>query len=282
MLYRSLGATNVKVSVICLGTMTWGKQNTEAEGHAQLDFALDRGVNFIDAAEMYPIPATKETYAQTEAIIGRWLKARKVRDKVVLATKVLGPGPRFPYVRDGSCRLDRKNVTQAIDDSLKRLQTDVIDLYQLHWPDRKTNAFGQLGYKAEPDADSVPLAETFGTLGEAVKAGKIRYVGLSNDTPWGVAECLRLARHEGLPRPVSIQNPYSLLNRSFEVGLAEIAWREKCGLLAYSPLGMGVLTGKYLGGATPPKARLTLFPDYKRYLTKAGIAATERYVALAR
>ncbi len=282
MKYHPLGDTGIEVSVICLGTMTWGQQNTAAEAHAQLDFAVDAGVNFIDTAELYAIPPRAETQGATERIIGEWLKKRSDRDKLVIATKAAGPGQSWVGHIRGGPRLDRKHIRQAIDDSLRRLQTDYIDLYQVHWPERKTNFFGQLGYMPEDDADAVPIAETLAALSEAVDAGKIRHIGISNETPWGMMQYLCLAEQQGLPRIVSIQNPYSLLNRSFEVGLAEMAMREKVGLLAYSPLAFGVLSGKYLHGARPPGARLTLFPDYTRYSTEQGIAATLEYVKLAR
>ncbi len=283
MQYRQLGDTGIEVSAICLGTMTFGEQNSEAEAHAQLDRALAAGVNFIDTAEMYPVPPRAETQGRTEAIIGNWLAARGRRDDIVLASKVAGPGRDWlPYIRGGNNRLDRANIEAAVDASLQRLQTDYIDLYQLHWPDRPTNFFGQLGYTPPAEDDSVPLLETLQVLGDLVKAGKIRQVGVSNETPWGVMRLLALAEQHGLPRMVSIQNPYSLLNRSFEVGLAEIAWQEKVGLLAYSPLGFGVLSGKYLDGARPAGARLTLYENYTRYSSPQAQLATRAYVELAR
>ncbi len=283
MQHRKLGNTDIDVSVICLGTMTWGEQNTQTEAHAQLDAALDAGVNFIDTAEMYSIPPKAETYGRTETIIGEWLSARANRDKVILASKVAGPcGDWMPHVRDGRTRLDRVNIEAAIDASLMRLQTDYIDLYQVHWPDRPTNYFGRLGYTPKDDPQAIAIEDTLTVLGELVAAGKIRYVGVSNETPWGVMRYLRTAETLGLPRIVSVQNPYNLLNRSYEVGLAEIADREQVGLLAYSPLGFGVLSGKYAGGARPAGARLTLYPDYQRYLTETGIEATTAYLDLAR
>jgi aryl-alcohol dehydrogenase-like predicted oxidoreductase len=283
MQYRRLSDTDLDVSVLCLGTMTFGEQNTEQEAFAQLDLALDAGVNFFDAAEMYPVPPRAETMGHTEEIIGRWVAQRGCRDRVVLATKVAGPGRDWlPYIRGGGNRLGRRDIEAAIDGSLRRLQTDVIDLYQLHWPDRETNFFGQLGYSPRHDPDEVPLRETLEVLGDLVTDGKIRHIGLSNETPWGVMQCVHLAARHGLPCPVSIQNPYSLLNRTFEVGLAEIADREGVGLLAYSPLAFGVLSGKYLSGAQPADARLTLFPDYDRYSNPQAQKATHDYVALAR
>ena len=231
---------------------------------------------------MYPIPPIAETQGRTEAHIGSWLAARGRRDDVVLATKVTGPSRRFGYLRDGNPRLDAKNIHAALDDSLRRLCTDYVDLYQLHWPDRHTNYFGSLGYSHDPDATMTPPEETLTVLDELVRAGKIRHIGLSNETPWGAMRFLALAESEGWPRAASIQNPYSLLNRSFEIGLAECALREDCGLLAYAPQAAGALTGKYIGGARPEGARMTLFPEYNRYFTPRGLAATERYVMAAR
>ncbi len=281
--YRQLGNTNIDVSVICLGSMTWGEQNTEAEAFEQLDYALSQGVNFIDTAELYAIPPRAETCGQTETIIGNWLKKSGQRNNIILASKVAGPGGDWlPHIRNGKTRLDRENIEAALNDSLQRLQTDHIDLYQLHWPDRKTNFFGQLGYTHEQDDQPIPIEETLQVLSDLVQAGKIRHIGLSNETPWGVMKFLQLAEQLDLPRVVSVQNPYGLLNRSFEVGLAEIAHREATGLLAYSPLGFGVLSGKYLDGPAPAEARLMLFPDYNRYSNPQALAATAEYVALAR
>ena len=284
MQYRRLGRTDIDVSLICLGTMTWGQQNSAAEAHHQLDMAVEAGINFIDAAEMYPVPPSEETYGRTEEIIGTWFAGGAPRDKMIVATKVIGRNDgRFAFLRGGSGGLDRANIEAAVDASLRRLQTDYIDLYQLHWPDRPTNHFGQLGYQHKADVGSVPIEETLTVLGDLVKAGKIRMVGLSNETPWGVMEFVRVAERTGLPRVVSIQNPYNFLNRTFEVGLAEMAIREDVGLLAYSPLAMGLLTGKYLNGAKPEGARLTLFGDrFHRYDHPNGAIAIERYVALAR
>jgi len=279
--YRPLGTTDIRVSAVCLGSMTWGEQNTEAEGHAQLDHAITQGVNFIDAAEMYPVPPRAETQGRTESIIGTWLSRRTDRDKLVIATKVSGPAEWVSYLRDPPLALDRRNLTAALDASLKRLKTDYVDLYQTHWPARDTNFFGKLNYYHAPDKDITPIAETLDAMGELVTSGKVRHVGVSNETPWGVAAHLRCAAN-GAPRIVSIQNPYSLLNRTFEIGLAEIAHREQTGLLAYSPLGFGTLSGKYLGGARPDGTRLALFGDrYTRYTNPQAERATERYVAIA-
>ena len=279
--YRKLGNTEIEVSVICLGTMTWGQQNTEADAHEQLDTALDRGINFIDTAEMYSIPTRAETYGKTEEFIGNWIAARNNRDRFILATKVVGRGDWLPHIRNGEARLDRKNIEIAVDQSLKRLKTDYIDLYQLHWPDRKTNFFGRLGYIHNDSDESVAIEETLAVLADLVTAGKIRHIGLSNETPWGIMRFLQAAETLGLPRVVSVQNPYNLLNRSFEVGCAEVAHRERVGLLAYSPLGFGVLSGKYIDGARPENARLTLFENYTRYIKPNALEATKAYVALA-
>ncbi len=278
---RRLGRSDLEVSALCLGTMTFGEQNTEAEAHAQLDRALAAGIDFIDTAEMYPVPPRAETQGRTERYIGTWLAARGCRDRVVIATKVAGPAAWLPYLRDGGTRLDRRNIEQALDGSLRRLRTDYVDLYQLHWPDRQTNCFGALGFAPVADERSIPLLETLDVLGDLVRAGKIRQVGVSNETPWGLMSYLALADSHGLPRMASIQNPYSLLNRTFEIGLAEVAIREQCGLLAYSPLGFGMLSGKYLGGHRPPGARLTLFDRFNRYSNPESEQATAEYVALA-
>ncbi|MBB3332036.1 aryl-alcohol dehydrogenase-like predicted oxidoreductase [Halomonas campaniensis] len=276
---RPLGNTGIEVSRLCLGTMTFGEQNSEAEAHEQLDRAVAFGINFIDTAEMYPVPPRAETQGRTEAYIGSWLKRRGARDDVILATKAAGPG--LEHIRGGP-RLTRDHLHRALDDSLARLQTDYVDLYQLHWPDRKTNFFGRLGYVHDEEEDATPLEETLSALRELVDAGKVRAIGLSNDTPWGVMRALHLAETLGLPRVASVQNPYNLLNRSFEVGLAEIAHREAVGLLAYSPLGFGVLSGKYLDGARPAGARLTLFERFQRYTSPLAEQATRDYVQIAR
>lgn len=281
--YRNLGRTDLKVSLICLGSMNWGSNNTEAEGHRQMDYVLDRGVNFIDTAEMYAVPPSREHYGNSERVIGTWLKARGNRDKVVIATKVAGPDERLDFIRDGKPRLNRWHMERALDESLKRLQTDYVDLYQLHWPDRDTNTFGQLGYQHPETDDSVPIEETLQVLGDMVKAGKVRHIGVSNETPWGTMRFLHLAETMGLPRIVTNQNPYSLLNRSFETGCAEIAMREQVGLFAYAPMAAGALSGKYLGGARPEGARMTMYPKNSRYLGPPNAEpATRAYVELAR
>lgn len=283
MQYRRLADTDIEISALCLGTMTFGEQNSEKEAFGQLDIALEAGVNFIDTAEIYPVPTRQQTQGETETIVGRWLSSRKNRDRVVLATKVAGPGRDWlPYIRGGDNRLDRGNIVAALEGSLQRLQTDVIDLYQLHWPDRRTNYFGQLGYRHVAPDDSVPLLQSLEVLAELVEAGRIRYIGVSNETPWGVMRLISHAEQLGLPRIVSVQNPYNLLNRTYETGLAEIGHREDIGLLAYSPLAFGVLTGKYLKGANPPGARLTLYPSYDRYSNPQAEKATHDYAVLAR
>ena len=284
--FRTLGRTDIKVSLFGLGTMTWGQQNTEAEAHEQLDYAIANGVNLVDVAEMYPVPPRPETQGRTETYIGTWLKKTGRRADIVLASKIVGrqrqahnPG----HIREGTTRHDAKNIALAIEGSLRRLQTDYIDLYQLHWPDRTTNTFGRREYPWPPDSEeSVPIAETLEALAVHVKSGKIRHIGLSNETPWGVAQFLRLSDQLGLPRVASIQNSYHLANRTFEIGLAEFAHREQVGLLAYSPLAAGVLTGKYLNGARPPGARMTLFERWGHFNRPSVQAAIEGYVAAAR
>ena len=282
--YRKLGRTGLSVSLIGLGTMTYGEQNSEKDAFGQLDYAIGEGINFIDTAELYAIPPRVETYGKTETIIGNWLKKHGQRDKLVLASKVCGPGGDWlPYIRGGQTRLDRHNINKAIDGTLQRLQTDYIDLYQLHWPDRKTNFFGRLGYTHDPDDRPVPIIETLQLLNDLVKEGKIRHVGLSNETAWGVMRYLQISDCMQMPRIASIQNPYNLLNRSFEIGLAEVAHREDTGLLAYSPLGFGMLSGKYIDPAGASQgSRLLRWPDYDRYSNPQALAATADYVQLAR
>jgi aryl-alcohol dehydrogenase-like predicted oxidoreductase len=281
--YRQLGATDLQVSVVGLGTMTWGEQNSEAEAHAQLDAARDAGVNLIDAAEMYPIPPRAETQGRTEACIGSWLQRRGGRDRVLIATKAAGPAEDWmPWLRGGRARFDRPNLEAAVEGSLTRLRTDYVDLYQLHWPERSTNFFGKLGYEPGPEEPFTPFEAVLEALGALVRSGKVRHVGVSNETPWGLMRYLEASRQLGLPRVASVQNPYSLLNRTFEVGLAEVAHRERVSLLAYSPLGFGVLSGKYLDGARPPGSRLALYPHYGRYSGASAERATAAYVALAR
>ncbi|GAB5389243.1 MAG: NADP(H)-dependent aldo-keto reductase [Alphaproteobacteria bacterium] len=279
--FRKLGRTDLDVSVICLGTMTWGEQNTEAEGHEQMDYAVDQGINFFDTAELYAVPPSAGTYGRTEEVIGTWFKARGKRDDIILASKVAGYAPGMTWIRGKDARLDRANIKAALDASLKRMQTDYIDLYQLHWPDRPTNRFGVLDYRHDADARVDDFAEVISALDDAVKAGKIRHWGLSNETPWGLAQYLELANQGKGPRPVSVQNVYNLLNRSYEIGMAEMSIREDCGLLAYSPLAGGTLSGKYLNGQMPAGSRRALDDRGSRYDTPRGEAAVQAYKDLA-
>jgi len=277
MKYRKLANTNLDVSVICLGTMTYGEQNTESEAHEQLDYSIANGINLIDTAEMYAIPPKEETQGLTEKIIGTWLAKRKDREKIYVATKVAGPG--MDYLRGGS-RLNKKQIFQAVDDSLKRLQTDYIDLYQVHWPERKSNYFGRLGYEYS-DEIGVPIEETLEAMTDLVKSGRVRYIGISNETPWGTSRYLNIAKEKSMERIVTIQNPYSLLNRIYEVGLAEISQHENVGLLAYSPLGFGQLTGKYIN-KTEKNSRLGLFGDwFTRYSNEECLRAVDKYLKIA-
>jgi len=282
MQYRQLGHSEIKVSIICLGTMTWGEQNTESDAHQQMDYAVEQGVNFFDVAEMYPVPTREETCGLTETYVGTWFNRRQKRDDIILATKVAGRSDWLPYIRGGLACLDRKNIETALNASLKRLQTDYIDLYQLHWPDRNTNFFGKLGFEYDPDEVTVPIEQTLEVMNDIIASGKVRYFGLSNETPWGTMTFIKIADEKRYPRPVSIQNPYSLLNRTFEIGLSEVSHRENIGLLAYSPLGFGVLSGKYLNNAKPANARLTLFERFNRYSNSQAVSATEAYVNIAR
>lgn len=277
--YQKLPNSTLEVSKICLGTMTFGEQNTQAQAFEQIDYSLERGVNFIDTAEMYPVPPNGKTQGLTEQYIGNWIAKSGKREKIVLATKVAGPRS-MPHIRD-NMSLDRRNIHLAIDDSLKRLNTDYIDLYQLHWPQRETNCFGKLNYPYPDKQEEVTLIETLDALNDLIRVGKVRYIGVSNETPWGVMKYLQLAEKHDLPRMVSIQNPYSLLNRSFEIGLSEVAHYEGVKLLAYSPLAFGCLSGKYLNGARPEGARCTRWERFSRYFNEQGVKATQAYVSLA-
>jgi len=261
--YKKLGNTNLKVSTICLGTMTWGEQNTQEEGFEQMDYALDQGVNFWDTAELYAVPPRAETYGHTEIIIGNWFKKTKKRNKVILATKIAGP--TRAYLRGGANSYGLEKMTEAINDSLKRLQTDYIDLYQLHWPERNTNAFGRLGYEHKENNDWTKFEDVLGNLQRFIDSGKIREVGLSNETPWGVSKYLESSKEKNLPRMISIQNPYSLVNRTYEIGLAEISIRDEIGLLAYSPLASGYLSGKYRNEKYPKGSRMERDWDFWKY-----------------
>ncbi|MBL9154911.1 MAG: NADP(H)-dependent aldo-keto reductase [Verrucomicrobiales bacterium] len=283
MKYRSIPRTDLSVSLIGLGTMTWGEQNTEAEGHEQMDYAVERGINLFDVAEMYPVPPRAETCHETERIIGTWFAARPgARERIILATKVVGPGPHVSHIRDGQARLDRKNIEAAVEGSLRRLRTDYIDLYQLHWPDRPVPLFGGRDYsEPEPPVPSTPIEETLAVLADLRAAGKIRHVGLSNETPWGAMRFLHLAETLDLPRVVTIQNSYNLLNRTFDGGLSEVCHREDLRLLAYSPLAFGRLSGKYRGGAQPEGARCTLWSRFARYSGENADAAVDAYCRIA-
>lgn len=281
MKYTHLPHTDIEVSKICLGTMTWGNQNTEAEGHEQMDYALDQGINFFDTAELYPIPAHPDRHSLTEKIIGTWFKKNGNRDKVILASKIAGKADFTKFIR--TTGFTRASIIEALEGSLKRLQTDYIDLYQLHWPERNTNYFGQRGYTHQvTDYWEDNIHQVLETLRDLMREGKIRHVGISNETPWGTMRFLEESKvHASLPRMITIQNPYSLLNRLFEVGIAEISMRENIGLLAYSPLGFGVLSGKYLGNRLPEGSRIALFPNYKRYSSDIAVKATHKYYELA-
>ena len=286
MKYRKLGTTDIDVSVICLGTMTWGEQNTQKDGFDQMNYSVERGINFFDTAEIYAVMPRKETYGKTEEIIGNWFKEKKNRDKIILASKIASKAENdLQWIREGSKNLgfDNKNMNSAIDASLKRLQTDYIDLYQLHWPERKVPKFGQLDFEYDPnDNQWTPIEEVLENLNTLVKEGKIRYVGLSNETPWGVMEFLQTSREKNLPRMMSIQNVYSLVNRVFDVANSEVSIREKCGLLAYSPLAGGRLSGKYVNNKKPANARYTLWPRrFSRHNTERGEIAIKKYVNLA-
>ena len=279
--YKKLGTTDLDVSTICLGTMTWGEQNSQEEGFEQMDYALDNGINFFDVAEIYPSPCRKETYGKTEKVIGNWFKEKKRRDKIILATKISGSG--LSYVRGGGPQYTEKKISEAIENSLKRLKTDYIDLYQLHWPERKTNFFGRLGYVHKDDFDEWNNFEkVLMALEKFIKQGKIRYIGLSNETPWGLSKFLEISKIKQLPRIMSVQNPYSLLCRTYEVGLSEISIREKSGLLAYSPLAGGFLTGKYRNNNLPENSRQKLFGDYYTRYSKPNVSPViEKYFNIA-
>ncbi len=280
MRYTTLPKTDIKVSKICLGTMTWGNQNTQDEGFAQMDMALDKGVNFFDVAELYPVPATADTYAETERIIGNWFEKTGNRDKVVLATKIAGPGDYTAHIR--TTGFSKSALNEAVDASLKRLKTDYIDLYQLHWPERQTNTFGVRDYNHNPnDPWTDNFNEILHNLDEIIKSGKIRQVGISNEKAWGTMRYLEESKTNALPRMITIQNAYSLLNRVFEGDMAEISLREDIGLLAYSPMAFGVLSGKYIKGTAADNARLKLFPRFARYSGDKATEATKRYMQIA-
>ena len=281
MKYKKLGGTDLKVSLICLGTMTWGEQNSQEEGFEQMDFALEKGVNFFDTAELYAIPPKAKTYGRTEEIIGDWFKIKKNRKKIILASKIAGPG--LKWIRGGGSQYSPKNIEEALHNSLKRLQTDYIDLYQLHWPERNTNYFGDLDYEHDVKEKSWNSFESIlNTLKKFIDQGKIRYIGLSNETPWGFSKYLEIAKEKNLPKVVSVQNPYSLVNRTYEVGMSEISIRERAGLLAYSPLAVGYLTGKYRNKKIPKNSRLDLFyENYPRYHNGRTYEAVDEYFKIS-
>ena len=280
MKFKKLGTTDLDVSLICLGTMTWGTQNSEKDAFEQMDYSVGEGINFFDTAEIYSVPPTSESYGKTEIMIGNWFEKRKNRNKIILASKVAGPG--CDWIRGGGNNFNEKKIGEAIDGSLKRLKTDYIDLYQLHWPERKSNFFGRLGYQHKDENDWNKFENILSSLDKIIKSGKVRYIGLSNETAWGLSKFLEISKIKNLPRIMSVQNPYSLLNRTYEVGLAEVSIREKSGLLAYSPLAFGYLTGKYRNGKLPEKSRMKLFGDqFDRYKTKNGQLAIEKYYEIA-
>ncbi len=280
MKYKKLGNSELKVSTICLGTMNWGDQNSQEEGFEQMDYALDQGVNFWDTAELYSIPAKKNTYGNTEKIIGKWFQKSKNRDKITLASKVSGPG--ISWIRGGKNQYDKKKLNEAVNESLKRLKTNYIDLYQLHWPERKSNFFGKLGYEHNDKDEFNKIEDILDSLSQIIKSGKIRYIGLSNETSWGLSKFLEISKVKNLPKMISIQNPYSLLNRSYEIGLAEISIREKIGLLAYSPLASGYLSGKYRNNQIPKNSRIQKNPQYwTRYAKPNTEKAVEAYYEIA-
>ncbi len=292
MKYRKLGTTNLDVSVICLGTMTFGEQTSQLDSFKQMDYAVDRGVNFFDTAEMYPTYPKKETYGLSEEIIGNWLKTKKNRDKIIIATKIASCHPKgigatkLEWIRKGgkNLRFDKENLNEAVNASLKRLKTDYIDLYQLHWPERNVAVFGQLDFIYDPtDTEWTPIEEVLENLDNLVKSGKIRYVGLSNETPWGIIKFLQIAKEKKLPRIMSVQNGYSLVNRVFDIANSEVSTREQCGLLAHSPLAGGRLSGKYINGKKPKNSRYTLWPKrFSKHHTERDESAIIKYVNLAK
>ena len=279
--FKKLGNTDLKVSTICLGTMTWGEQNTQKEAFEQMNYSLDCGINFFDAAEIYPSPCRKETYGETERIIGNWFNEKKNRDKIILASKIAGPG--LPWIRNGGQNFSEEKIKKALEDSLKRLKTDYIDFYQLHWPERKTNFFSQLNYKHKEEDNWNDFEKVLTSLEKFIKQGKIRYIGLSNETSWGLSKFLEISKIKKLPRMMSVQNPYNLLCRTYEIGLSEISIREKSGLLAYSPLAGGFLTGKYRDNKLPENSRQKLFAKYyTRYSNPDTSPVIEKYYNIAK
>ncbi len=281
MKYKKLGTTDLDVSLVCLGTMTWGTQNSEKEAFEQMDYSLENGVNFFDTAELYSVPPNKESYGKTEIIIGNWFKKRKNRDKIILASKVAGPG--CDWIREGRNNFNETNIGKAIDGSLKRLKTDYIDLYQLHWPERSTNTFGRRDFVPRVSENKWNDFESIlQSLDKFIKSGKIRYIGMSNETPYGLSKYLEISKNKNLPRMMSVQNPYSLVNRTYEIGMSEISIREKCGLLVYYPLAAGALSGKYRNNQMPKKSRLALFKGWERMINPLAMKAYDEYHKLAK
>ncbi len=281
MKFRKLGTTNIDVSLICLGTMTWGTQNTEKDAFEQMDYAVSKGINFFDTAEIYSVPPTSDSYGKTEVMIGNWFEKRKNRDKIILASKVAGPG--CDWIRDGGNNFDEKKIGEAIDGSLKRLKTDYIDLYQLHWPERSTNFFGRRDYLFNNKEGNWNSFESIlEALEKYIKRGKIRHIGMSNETPYGLSRYLEISKNKGAPRMMSVQNPYNLVNRTYEIGMSEISIREKCGLLVYYPLAAGGLSGKYRNGKMPKDSRMALFKGWERHLNPLAMKAYDEYFKLAK
>jgi|TARA_B110000495_G_scaffold33350_1_gene26138 aryl-alcohol dehydrogenase-like predicted oxidoreductase len=281
MKFKKLGNTNLDVSVICLGTMTWGTQNSEKDAFEQMDYSVNNGVNFFDTAEIYSVPPDSESFGKTETMIGNWFEKRRNREKIILASKVAGP--RLDWIRGGENNYNEKNIGKAIDGSLKRLKTDYIDLYQLHWPERSTNCFGRREFQVNKDeAEWNDFESVLKALEKFIKSGKIRYIGMSNETPYGLSKYLELSKNKDLPRMMSVQNPYSLVNRTYEIGMSEISIREKCGLLVYYPLAAGALSGKYRGGQMPKNSRMTLFKGWERMINPLAMKAYDEYYELAR
>ena len=281
MKFKKLGNTDLDVSLICLGTMTWGTQNTEKDAFEQMDYSVSQGVNFFDTAEIYSVPPTSESYGKTEVMIGNWFEKRRNRDKIILASKVAGPG--CDWIRGGGNNFDEKKIGEAIDGSLKRLKTDYIDLYQLHWPERSTNFFGRRDYSYNnKEGEWNSFENILDALGKYIKSGKIRYIGMSNETPYGLSRYLEISKNKGAPRMMSVQNPYSLVNRTYEIGMSEISIRQKCGLLVYYPLAAGALSGKYRNGEMPKNSRMALFKGWERHLNPLAMRAYDEYYKLAK
>ena len=281
MKFKKLGTTDLDVSLICLGTMTWGTQNTEKDAFEQMDYSLESGINFFDTAELYSVPPNSESYGKTETMIGNWFEKRKNREKIILATKVAGPGCN--WIRGGGNNFDEKSIGEAINGSLKRLKTDYIDLYQLHWPERSTNFFGRRDYTLDSEeGDWNSFESVLKALEKFIKSGKIRYIGMSNETPYGLSKYIELSKNKNLPRMMSVQNPYNLVNRTYEIGMSEISIREKCGLLVYYPLATGALSGKYRNGQMPKNSRQALFKGWERHLNPLAMNAYEEYYKLAK